>query len=125
MTTSPRRIVVVLAALALLLVMVIAATRYFGGAREIEPGVWDRSSLPQRLRVCDRSYRHDALDRVRTAAEIEVWQGTPPVVVQPLQVQPCIPGPCDAIADPAPCAVVVWVRVGADAYVDYSLQGGP
>lgn len=121
MTTSPRRIAIVLACIA----VVIVAWRLFGGARETSPGVWDRASLPDRLQVCGRSYRHDALDRVRTAAEVEDWQGFPPTVVQPLQVQPCVPGPCTNVAEPTPCDTVVWVRVGPDAYVDYALQGGP
>jgi hypothetical protein len=121
MTTFRRRIAIVLACVA----VVIVAWRLFGGARETSPGVWDRASLPDRLQVCGRSYRHDTLDRVRTAAEVEDWQGFPPTIVQPLQVQPCIPGPCTDVAEPTPCDTVVWVRVGPDAYVDYSLQGGP
>ena len=123
--TIPRQSLLALAGLAALLVVAIIAIRLFGGAREIEPNVWDRASLPERLELCGRSYRHDTLDRVRSAAEVEDWQGFPPTVVQPLQVQPCIPGPCTDVAQDEPCDTVVWVRVGADAYVDYALQGGP
>ncbi len=116
---------VIVAAFVAGLTAVVLASRWIGTPREVSPAVWDRASLPDRLEVCGRSYRHDALDRVRTAAEIETAQGFPPTAVMPLQAQPCIPGPCDDVADADPCDTVVYVRVGADAYVDYSLQGGP
>lgn len=104
---------------------VVGVGDMFRVGRGTSADVWDRASLPEHLQVCRRSYRRDVLDRIRTASEIEELQGFPPTVVLPLDVQPCIPGPCDDVADPAPCDTVVYVRVGADAYVDYSLQGGP
>jgi hypothetical protein len=106
-------------------VLALALLTPLFGPRLASPGVWDHASLPDRLTVCGRSYRHDGLDRIRSAAEIKEWQGFPPTVVLPLQHQPCIPGPCADVAATAPCDTVVYVQVGADAYVDYALQGGP
>lgn len=121
----PALILTVLVVVTAAIAAVVVAGDMLRGARETSANIWDRASLPEHLQICGRSYRHDTLDRIRTAAEIEEFQGYPPTVVLPLQVQPCIPGPCDDVADSAPCDTVVYVRVGADAYVDYSLQGGP
>ena len=37
----------------------------------------------------------------------------------------CPAGPCTPVAQDDPCNVVIYVRVGEDAYLDYALQGGP
>ena len=112
-------------AIGAVIVMALALLTPLFGPRQASPGAWDYASLPDRLMVCGRSYRHDSLDRIRSAAEIKEWQGFPPTVVLPLWQQPCMPGPCSDVAAATPCETVVYVRVGSDAYVDYALQGGP
>ena len=51
--------------------------------------------------------------------------GVEPMVVDPGPFAPCPVGPCTTVAQDDPCYTVIYVRVGEDAYLDYSLQGGP
>lgn len=46
-------------------------------------------------------------------------------MVDPGLFAPCPAGPCTTVAQNGPCDTVIYVRVGADAYLDYALQGGP
>lgn len=91
-----------------------------GGAAAIH----DSASLPARIHVCGRSWRKDALDRRFTTAQIIEQSGSPPTLVDTWPLAPCPSGACTATAG-GPCATVIFVRVGEDAYVDYSLAGGP
>ena len=87
-------------------------------------GIHDAAALPRQIQVCGRSWQKDALDRRFTAAETgDTFGGG--VVVDPGPFGSCPPGPCTDVAQSEPCDVVVWVRVGEDAYLDYALQGGP
>ncbi len=86
-------------------------------------GVHDAAALPGKIQLCGRSWRKDALDRRFTEAELELFGGG--AVVDPGPLGSCPSGPCTDVAQPRPCGVVVWVRVGEDAYLHYSLQGGP
>jgi hypothetical protein len=87
--------------------------------------------LTSRITVCDRQYRDGVL--VRSRAEIDA-EGLPPLLVDPgfLGLVPSCPAPdsdgnrpCSRDPSAGPCATVVYVRVGADAYAQYALVGGP
>lgn len=81
-------------------------------------------ALPARILVCGRAYRLGADPTVRSHDEILTWSGVEPTLVDPDPLPPCPAGPCRRV-DIGPCATVVFVRVGKDAYVDYELEGGP
>jgi hypothetical protein len=83
------------------------------------------ASLPDRISVCGRDWSRDASGREFSQAEARSWTGVEPSVVDPLPFAPCPHGPCTQSALNTPCDTVVFVRVGEDAYVDYSLSGGP
>jgi hypothetical protein len=84
-------------------------------------------TLPDRVSICGRSYHRSEggsldllpIDELR-ATGIEV------VIVLPLRMQPCIPGPCNGGFDGMRgCAAVVFVKVEGDRYAAYDLLGGP
>jgi hypothetical protein len=81
--------------------------------------------LPDRISVCGRNWTKDALGRQVTEAQIVAVYGVGPTLVDPGLFAPCPPGPCKRVAQDGPCDTVVFVRVGDDAYLDYSLVGGP
>lgn len=83
------------------------------------------ASLPDRISVCGRDWDKDATGRRFTRAEIRSQLGVVPALVDPLPFAPCPRGPCTQKAVNGACDTVVFVRVGEDAYVDYSLSGGP
>ena len=101
-----------------------------GAARSLS-GIHDAYALPSQIAVCDRDYRKDATDRRSTWATItaDTTAGFQPVVVDPgflaRVLTPCQAGACTRVAQDGPCATVVWVQVDSDAYVAYSLVGGP
>jgi hypothetical protein len=82
-------------------------------------------SLPDHLSVCGREWSKDPSGHEFSRAEIEAQTGVEPPLVDPLPFAPCPPGPCTQTAINGTCDTVVIVRVGEDAYVDYSLSGGP
>lgn len=91
-------------------------------------GIHD-SALFGRIAVCGRDYHEGG--PVATLAQIRDAQGSPPVLVDPSFFAPC-PGPdaqgdrpCSRDPSAGPCATVVYVRVGEDAYLPYELSGGP
>ena len=109
--------VVVVAVLA----AVVVAPRV-GNAFAGADGIHDAAALPRQIQLCGRFWQRDALDRRFTAvAAREAFGG---VVVDPGPFGSCPPGPCTDVARSGACDVVIWVRVGEDAYLDYSLQGG-
>jgi hypothetical protein len=88
--------------------------------------------LTSRITVCDRHYNGGGRP-VQSLAQIDVNDLTP-VVVDPgfLGLFPSCPAPnpdgnrpCSRDPSIGPCATVVYVRVGADAYTAYALAGGP
>jgi len=87
--------------------------------------IHDVATLPERISVCGRSWHRDITGRVFSGAEMRELPGGGPPLVDPLPFAPCPPGPCSRSGDNTPCATVVAVRVGEDAYVDYALSGGP
>lgn len=88
-------------------------------------GIHDATVLPRQIHLCNRFWQRDVLDRRFTAAEARRAFSEGFVVVDPGPFGSCPPGPCTDVAQTGACDVVVWVRVGEDAYLDYSLQGGP
>ena len=86
--------------------------------------VHELASLGETIGVCGRDYRIDDRRTVRTHDEILAWSGVEPTLVDPDPFGPCPAGVCTTASDSVRCTVV-FVRVGEDAYVDYSLQGGP
>jgi len=88
-------------------------------------GIHDAAALPEHIRVCGRGWTKDTLDRRLSLAELRARDGVEPVVVDPGLFPPCPVGACTALAQDGPCHTVTYVRVGEDAYIDYSLQGGP
>lgn len=89
-------------------------------------GIHDPARLADRIHVCGRDYKDPAL-----ISRAEWPSEAPFVLVDPAPLAPCAP----VVDDPAGvctsgrivCATftVVFVRVGPDAYVEYSLVGGP
>jgi hypothetical protein len=116
-----------------LVVVVIAAVVIVGlvalpGIRNVTAGatgIHDAASLPDHVRVCGRGWTKDVLLRRSSLAEIRARDGVEPVFIDPGWFPSCAPGACTTAAQDGPCATVVYVRVGEDAYLDYSLQGGP
>jgi hypothetical protein len=101
----------------------VAVAPRVGNAIAGADGIHDAAALPRQIRVCNRSWQKDSLDRHVSLAETrELFGGG--VVVDPAASDACPPGPCTDVARPGACDVVVWVRVGGDAYLDYALQGG-
>ena len=117
-----------LAVAALLVAGVVAAIvilpRIFNGVAGAS-GIHDAATLPEHIRICGRGWTKDALNRKLGLAEIRARDGIEPVVVDPGPFAPCPAGPCGMTAEDGPCHTVIYVRVGEDAYLDYSLQGGP
>jgi hypothetical protein len=122
--TIGRGIKLVAVAAAALLVGIVIVPRVgnaFGGAA----GIHDAAALPAHIRICGRGWSKDSLERKFSLAEIRDRDGVEPVVVDPGPFAPCPAGPCSAVDQNDPCHTVIYVRVGEDAYLDYSLQGGP
>lgn len=85
--------------------------------------IHDLASLPARINVCGRARSKDALDRQFTLGEARAMGGAAPVVATG-PFAPCPVGPCGLVGGAA-CDTVIFVRVGQDAYFDYSLVGCP
>jgi hypothetical protein len=87
--------------------------------------IHDQASLPDRIHVCGRAWNKEGLDRRVTKAELDSQSDIPVSLVDPRFFAPCPNGACTSTAGKGPCATVIFVRVGEDAYVGYSLSGGP
>jgi hypothetical protein len=86
--------------------------------------VHDPAMLADRISVCGRHWNLDVTGREFSRAQLQATFGDNVVLVDPLPLAPCPTGPCGYNTN-APCNTVVFVQVGDDAYVDYSLVGGP
>jgi len=86
--------------------------------------IHDPASVPARIHVCGRAWTRGALDRRFTNADLVNQFGGPPKLVDPRLFAPCPSGACTATAAGS-CATVIFVRVDEDAYLPYSLSGGP
>ncbi len=116
-----------LGALVIALASGIGAAVVAPGVDRFLTGIHDAVTLPDDIGTCGRDYRKDALDRRWSWADITASTdpGHQPVVVNPGPLTGLLV-PCQSEAcTTASCNTVVWVRIDWDAYVDYSLQGGP
>jgi hypothetical protein len=119
-----RRLSIGVLAVVVLIALGSMAVRIVFGAWDAS-AIHDPASLPGRISVCGRDWSKDALGRQVTLDQArEMKSGGEPSVVATGPFAPCPTGPCASIADGA-CDTVVFVRVGTDAYIDYSLSGGP
>jgi hypothetical protein len=101
---------------AILLPLVVIAAIVLQG-----PGVTsihDPARLPDRIRACGRTFQGPG--PIRTLTEIRS-DGYDPVLVDTGPLAPCPANDCTARG----CTTIVHVRVGEDAYVGYTLLGGP
>lgn len=111
-------------------VIVVGLTTVPGLIRRVALGlgatdIHDLASLPDHISVCGRGWTKDTSGRLLTGADIRPRPGGGPPLVDPLPFAPCPPGPCTQSALDTPCATVVVVRIGKDAYIGYELSGGP
>ena len=107
-----------------LVAFILANFMYLPVLGDLDPGTHEVASLPDSIHVCGRSWSKDGLDRQYTLAQIADTFGTAPTVVDTRPLAPCPGGACTASAAAA-CETVIFVRVGSDSFVDYSLRGGP
>lgn len=93
-----------------------------------------RFGIPRTIPLCDRGFRHSDEDtRVWTLTEVRAFEqvsngGTPsePIVLEPTIGDLPILRPTYPWQPPAAtCAMAIWLHVGPDAYVAYTLLGGP
>jgi hypothetical protein len=87
------------------------------------PVVYEAAMLPAELELCGRQWQRDVLDRRLSSVEIRAMQEVEPAVVE--RLDRCPPGACTEVAQAGGCYTVIYVRVGQDAYLGYSVQGGP
>lgn len=104
--------------------VVLANFVYLPVLGQIDPGIHDAASLPDSIHVCGRSWSRDALARQYTLAQVAETFGSMPTVVDTRPFAACPAGACTTSAGAA-CRTVIFVRVGEDSFVDYSLRGGP
>lgn len=111
-----RTLVAIAGFLTILVLLVVIAAIVLQG-----PGVMsihDTAKLPDRVHVCGRNFQK--AEPARTFGEIRS-HGIDPVVVDTGPLAGCPANACVKIG----CTTIVYVRVGDDAYVAYSLLGGP
>jgi len=106
------------AAILIPLILVAATVLQGPGATAIHNAL----TLPDRVHACGRNYHGPGAPR--PIADIRA-DGTEPVLVDTGWLGRCPAGACTTVATDAPCATVVYVRAGEDAYVAYELLGGP
>ena len=121
----PRRIITVVIVVAIIGAAMWLVLPRIRNAISGPDAIHDAAVLPERVQVCGRSFRKDALERIYTAAAIREEYGVEPVVVDPGPFAPCPAGACTDVAQWKACATVIFVRVAKDGYMDYALQGGP
>jgi len=115
-----RTVFAIAAAAAILIPLVLVAATVLQG-----PGttaIHNALTLPDRVHACGRNYHGPGAPR--PIAQIRA-DGTEPVLVDTGWLGRCPAGACTTVATNTPCATVVYVRVGEDAYVAYELLGGP
>ena len=115
----------VLALVAAALLVGIVVVPRVGNVLAGATGIHDAGALAGQISICDRDWSKDSLERKLSLVEIRSRDGVEPVIVDPGPFAPCPAGPCTSVAQNDPCHTVIYVRVGEDAYLDYSLQGGP
>ena len=119
-----------LAALALvvatfLLLVAVPWTWHHYLTRDGAHDIHDLASLPGSLHPCARTYAGSRRTDPRTLDQVRTFLGEEPLLVDPLPLTSCLTGLSAPCAAGSCTPTVVWVRVGEDAYVSYSLRGGP
>jgi hypothetical protein len=119
--TRPARPTVIagLAIAATILIAIGSGARALRGSGP--ESVHDPATLRSRITVCGRDLKGPG--PIETLASMHAVLANP-VLVDPAPFAPCPAGACTRVAD-GPCATVVYIRVGDDAYVPYELVGGP
>ena len=82
--------------------------------------IHDPASLPDRISMCGRFWDKDPRGMRFSKSQLVETYGSQPKVVDP-DSHDCQSGACGATT----CDTLIWVRVGEDAYIGYSLLGGP
>jgi hypothetical protein len=131
-----RRIIGALAAVALVLGLVGAASIAYRRAY----GTWWQT--PQRISFCDRTYTSAQSPVLLTRAEVESRAGSlwaikdvdrtlrvvatvPPLPVVGKPVLAVVAPPLAREEKGLPCAMALYLQIGADRYVPFGLSGGP
>ena len=86
--------------------------------------IYPAATLPGRIHVCNRDWSEDIGERL-TASQIRARFNRDPVIVSPGLLAPCLQAPCSRGGDEPGCNAIVFVRVGEDSFVGYSLLGSP
>lgn len=122
--TRSRRYRVGVLAIVALVALGVGAARFMSVAWDPN-AIRDAATLPGRISVCGRDWSEDALGRQVTLDQARAIKSSgEPSIVATGPFAPCPSGPCTSTAA-GPCDTVVFVRVGADAYIGYALSGGP
>lgn len=88
------------------------------------PEVHVAAELPERIHVCGRTYGYHWTPTQHSLAEIRAMTNEP-VFVNPWFFAACPRGGYFEYKGNQVNTTVMFVRVGEDAYVTYSLSGGP
>ncbi|TME06306.1 MAG: hypothetical protein E6I61_00130 [Chloroflexi bacterium] len=97
-------------------------------------GTFDTTGAPPRVDYCGRRYYPSDQPKTETLAEVETFlardglHGLTQVDTAPSGmpvVTNVIPPEVRAQYHTNVCTMVLWVKTGSDAYVGYSLSGGP
>lgn len=110
-------------AIAVPLVVLLRSFTYVPILNDGGPNVHIAAELPVRIRVCGRTYGK-SIGPQRTLAEVTDMTSAP-VFVNPWIFAACPRGGYFEYNGFMVHTTVMFVRVGEDAYVTYSLAGGP
>ena len=97
-------------------------------------GTWDPTARPSRIDYCDRRYypgSHFSRAQIEAAGngfgllpfrQVGMTASGAPIFARPLAdcVRQRYPN-----SAPLPCAMSVYLKIGADDYLDYGISGGP
>ncbi len=121
-----RRMIVVAVVFVLVaaFVVILPTITYIHVPWQGPPGIHDASTLPGEISVCGRRWTLDNRRQAYSIAELQSEYGGGTPFVDPGPFADCPAGACSSVALGA-CSTVIFARVDEDAYVGYSLQGGP
>ena len=89
----------------------------------VGPEIHDGRALRDSIDLCGRDWTLSDGNRY-TTTDFARFESGFPVVADPRLFAPCPAGACNAVRG-GPCTTVIFVRVGDDEFVAYSLAGGP
>ena len=105
---------------ALVLALVVSSLVFWLPAWRLALGIVDPAALPANISMCGRQWGLSDRPLVWTTAQARAAGPMTVVVPGPFgYLTPC-PWPADGLV-----STVVLVRIGDDAYMTYSLRGGP